>query len=506
MLRAMRQGSRLFMWIIILGLGLVFALYLGFQGSFNTAPGPHVVVAVGGRQYDFRDVDRIRQIEIENYRQSLGKGFDPKSASKFLLQQAAATLLRNALLAQEAQRMGLVVSDDEIRSYLEEMPGAVDPDGRLDKARLTDYAERNFGSVRRFEDSLRDELLARKMNRLILSTASVSNAEALEALRYRKAEVSIAAVKLEGKDVTPNAKISDAQVQELLKKDPDRVRKAYDARRSEFNRPEQVRARHILIRVKPDASAKEKAAARKKIEAIRKRILAGADFGKVAREVSEDPGTKDQGGELGFFSKGDMVPAFDRAAFSLAPGKVSDVIETPAGFHLIQVEAKRPALVVPFEQAREKVARQLLRQDAARAAARKEADALADSVKKGATLVDAAREQGLTLVRTGLFYRNPQGVIPELGRAPKVMDAAFELKQSAPSDPTVYAVGSSYVLIQLLERHDPDQATLQALLTDERQQLLLQRRNAIQTAWLEQLQKEATARGEVHVNEKLLHD
>lgn len=500
MLRTLRQGSRLFMWIVILGVGAVFVLYLGFQGKFNSAPGPDVIVAVGKRHYDYRDVERVREIEESQFRRTLGKGFDPKTAQKFLVQQAVGSLMRNALLAQEAQRMGLVVSDEEVRAYLAAMPGAVDEKGDLDRRTITAYAERNFGSLKRFQEALRDQLLSQKLVHLITSSAGVSDAEARQALRYRKEEVSIAAVKLTGQQETPMAQISDAQVQELLKKDPDRVRKAYEARRSEFDRPEEVRARHILIRVPRNADAKAREAARKKIEAIRKRILAGADFATVAKEVSEDPQTREKGGDLGFFSRKDMVPAFDQAAFNLAPGKVSDVVETQYGFHLIQVEKKRPALVVPFEEAREKVARQLLEQDAARDEARKEAEALAGDVKAGGNLVDSARNRGLTLVRTGLFSRNPQGVVPEIGRAPEVMDAAFALQMKDASDPTVFDVGDAFVLIQLLDRKEPDAKALDALLPDERHQLLAQRRNAIETAWILQLRHQAEQRKEIHVD------
>jgi len=361
---------------------------------------------------------------------------------------------------------------------------------------VTAYAEQNFGSVRRFQESLRDELLARKALQLLSGSALVSDQEARQAILYRKEGVKIAAVKLGGGDPPADLEVPDEAVQELLRTEPERVRKAYERRRSEFDRPEQVRARHILIRAaEGDDAARKKA--RQKIEAIRKRLLAGADFAEVAEQESEDPGSKGRGGDLGFFSRGSMVAPFEKVAFSLQPGVLSDVVETVHGFHLIRVEEKRAARVVPFEQAREKVARDLLRQDRAREQARAQAEALSKAIRDGASLVDAAREQGLTLLRPDPIRRRPDGTVPELGPAPEVVTAAFALRPEAPSDPTIYEVGDAFVLVQLLERMEPDAETVDALLDETRQQLLLARRTALENAWLEQLRRQAAERGEL---------
>jgi peptidyl-prolyl cis-trans isomerase C len=113
--------------------------------------------------------------------------------------------------------------------------------------------------------------------------------------------------------------------------------------------PEQVRARHILIRCSPDDSEQQKASARARLEDIRRRVAAGEDFGELARELSED-GSGAEGGELGFFQRGEMVPAFSEAAFALKVGELSEPVLTEFGYHLIQVTEGRAESVLPYEE------------------------------------------------------------------------------------------------------------------------------------------------------------
>ena len=126
MLKTMRDSSRWLMWIIIVAIGAVFVLYLGVGGGFRGASGPDVVVDVDGRRYTARDVFRVRERLEAEYRRTLGAGFDASQAGEVLDQAAASSLMRMALLAREAEQMGLCVSDEEVRGYLKRISGAVD--------------------------------------------------------------------------------------------------------------------------------------------------------------------------------------------------------------------------------------------------------------------------------------------------------------------------------------------------------------------------------------------
>jgi peptidyl-prolyl cis-trans isomerase C len=139
---------------------------------------------------------------------------------------------------------------------------------------------------------------------------------------------------------------------------PEEMKAFYDSNPDVFKTPEMVRASHILVQVDQSASAEQKAKALEKIKGIQKRIQGGEDFAKVAKEVSDCP-SKENGGDLNFFSKGDMVPQFDQVAFSMKPGDISDIVETQFGYHIIKVTDKRAAGTMPFDEVKPQIAEHL---------------------------------------------------------------------------------------------------------------------------------------------------
>jgi peptidyl-prolyl cis-trans isomerase C len=142
------------------------------------------------------------------------------------------------------------------------------------------------------------------------------------------------------------------------------VKKFYDANPEKFKSPEEIKAGHILIKLDPKkASDAEKAAAKKKLNAVKDRLAKGEDFGKLAKEVSEGPSNK-TGGDLGYFSKGQMVKPFEDAAFALKKGQVSDIVETQFGYHLIKVFDKKPAKMLTFNEVKDRLTEQLKQQKA----------------------------------------------------------------------------------------------------------------------------------------------
>ena len=136
------------------------------------------------------------------------------------------------------------------------------------------------------------------------------------------------------------------------------IKDYYDNNPKAFQTPEQVRASHILVAVKPDADEATKKAARKKLEKIRKQIQAGGDFAELAKKSSDCPSSS-QGGDLGYFGRGQMVKPFETKAFSMMPGDVSDIVETQFGYHIIKLTDKKAATVVSYTDAHERIERHL---------------------------------------------------------------------------------------------------------------------------------------------------
>ena len=144
-------------------------------------------------------------------------------------------------------------------------------------------------------------------------------------------------------------KLLDTNVFSKVKVDEKSAKAYYEKNPEMFAEPEKIHAAHVLVKVEKGADDKAKAEARKEAELVLKEAKAGKDFAALAKEHSDDPGSKDSGGDLDFFPRGRMVPAFEEAAFKLAkPGELSDVVETPYGFHVIKLLEKQSAAPIKF--------------------------------------------------------------------------------------------------------------------------------------------------------------
>jgi peptidyl-prolyl cis-trans isomerase C len=159
-------------------------------------------------------------------------------------------------------------------------------------------------------------------------------------------------------------KVIQAEVNSKVAVQPNQVDEFYAKNQDKMSEPEAVHVQHILIRTPTQADAAAKAKARAEAEAILKQLKGGADFATLAKQKSQDPGSAPNGGDLPFFARGQMVPPFEQAAFTLKPGEVSPVVETQFGFHIIKMVEHRAARVVPLEEARPQITDMLKQQQA----------------------------------------------------------------------------------------------------------------------------------------------
>jgi parvulin-like peptidyl-prolyl isomerase len=223
---------------------------------------------------------------------------------------------------------------------------------------------------------------------------------------------------------------------------------------------------------------------RSRAEAALARIREGASFEDVALELSEDPGSVDQGGDLGFFARGERTPVLEEAAFSQQPMEVSEVVRSDVGFHIVRTEEHRAGGELGFEQASLELGGERAARERAREIAEGLSEEIAAAVREGASLEDAARGKGLTLTRTAMLKRRPDHFIPGLGASAEVMATAFSLDLESPSSARIFRVDSKLVLIQLLARTDPDGESLAAATATQREQLLAQKRDRLVQDWV----------------------
>jgi peptidyl-prolyl cis-trans isomerase C len=260
---------------------------------------PAVLARVNGEDVKKADFDRL----IKNMELGAGRPI-PAERRDEILRRSLDQLITYTLLTQETKARKIGVTDVEINGRLAEMRKQYPDEAAFRKA----VSERGM-TVQRLRDDARIDMVISKM-----MDAEVAN-------------------------LPP---ITDDQARDFYQKNPDK-----------FQQPEAVRASHILI---PTGQADEagKKRLRAQADTILKQAKSGADFAQLAREHSKDSSAS-QGGDLNFFTRGQMVPAFDKVAFELKPGDISGIVETEFGYHIIKVAERRAASAVPFEQVGERI-------------------------------------------------------------------------------------------------------------------------------------------------------
>lgn len=287
--------------------GWLAATCLALASLVAAAQEVGVAARVNGAEISIFRLERYFEDYLKEQGRNLGAIRNP-SAYKRLKREALDRLIERELLTQEAVRRGLTVSAEAlVAAQAQVAAGYKTPEGFQRRLREAGFSESDFA------DYLRRDLLAR---------------QALDELT---------------KGDEPEA---------------DEVRRIYRENRERFALPERVRARHILIRVAADATADDKAAARQRLLEVAGQIRQGADFAQLAERHSEDA-THKNGGDLGVFPRGKMVPTFEAAAFSLPVGGLSEPVETSFGWHLIRVDERLAAEEMPEEQALALIRRRL---------------------------------------------------------------------------------------------------------------------------------------------------
>ncbi|TMA39876.1 MAG: hypothetical protein E6J79_01705 [Deltaproteobacteria bacterium] len=451
MLRFLRKYSNSTGIKILYGLlaGLFIVWGVGAVGGQRM----EVVARVDGQAISRRDVDRTAAALQRRF-----ESMPPEVVRSLNLRERALDeLIEDVLIRREAERLGIRVTEAELIEAITRMP-EFQEDGRFSRERVE--AVLNFQRDRgEFEDQLRRSILFQRLQSLVSDGVHVSDGEVAERYRLDHAQMNLSYVRVPAAAEEKRISLTDDDLTKYLQEHSDRyrvpakVRARYVAYRradflaqadvpesaigdyyelhknDKFTEPEQVRARHILVKVASDAGEPAKAAARKKAEDLLAKVRAGGDFAALARKNSDDPGSAAQGGDLGLFGRGTMTPAFESAAFALEAGKVSDVVETPFGFHVIKVEEHRPGGVKALDAARDEIV-QALRAERALELARKQAETDRREIVRGKALAEAAA--GRTVEETPPFAAADD--IPGVGRVKAFTDAAFALQTGEVSD------------------------------------------------------------------------
>jgi peptidyl-prolyl cis-trans isomerase D len=481
--------NRIGIWlrnIALLAVLATFAFLFGQPRGAREGRGPNVVATVNGESVSREVFEFFREQNQETFRQFSQQGIDPEKLGSLIDDQTRSSLVRRYLMAQEAESLGLSVSDVALKEDFQNNP-AFNVDGKFDREIAERYVNRTGLGSREYAAQHRRDMLLRNFSSFVASPVRVSDGEVRDEILRDGTKLTLRVATANKSALREHISVTPEEAKELLAKEPERVRGAYQLHIAEYTREEQIRARHMLF-TGEDAEAQA-------IKA-RARVTAGESFSAVAKEVSADEATRSEGGDLGTFPRGRMMPAFDDAAFSLEVGKPSGPVKTDRGVHLILVESHEQASQTPFESVQEKLAADLLRDDRAAEAARAATNGLLEKVSAGEPFTKAAEAEKLTVSVTPPFgFRDPS--IPGLSGVPDLRESAFSLTMAQPLAKRVFSDAENLYVVSLQTREEPSEEQIAAEMSATRERLLQRARGLTTQIWYTERMKQLQAAGKI---------
>ena len=527
MLALMRKHAT--SWLIKVALFAIVIVFIFWGGYSYTEKKASRVAVVNGSYIGLREYQSMYRDLEEQMRRQFGNGFSLELAETLNLKgQALDRLINRRLLLAEADMLGLEVSTQELQNAIVSYP-AFQTNGQFDNLRYQQTLRFLRLTPEEFEASQREDLLIRKVQQFITRGAKVLDSETLSYYHHTRDEVNLAYLQVDPSQFKAKVVVDEEAVRNYFDDHRDRYRVAakrniayvrfaaqdylneveptaaeveefYQLHQQDYKEPKKVRARHILFPL----GEKENTVEIQEISDKANKVLAmarkGEDFSELARKYSKDS-TAAKGGDLGYFSRNDMVKPFADSAFSMEKGEISDLVRTRFGLHIIKVEDIREETVKPLAEVKEAVL-QNLRKERGREIAQQRAESFIDVSRALDDVRKAAAEKGVEVKESGFFAAEEP--IPQLGRQPEINDIIFSLRQREISP--VFSIGEDRLVAQLVEIQDsrlPEFAEVQEKAREEwaAEQSRILARNQAQE-WL-QTAREKGSLAEVSQSERL---
>lgn len=337
----------LFIFLII----IASFLFSGFDNFRMGGVSANDVAEVDGTPVTVREYQTALSRQVEFFNQMMGgNGLTQKQLEEMGIKDSVLSgLIQQKLILNSAKKLGIVVSLDEVKSEIRNMPYFKNAQQQFDVNQYRNALQMNGYTPTQFEELIRNDLRQRKMDELFNHTV-VSEKYVQDVHNFKARSVTVSAVKISRQNLAPLVAVSEQEIKDYLAKPENQkaLEEVYTDNASKYNKAEEVKARHILI-TGEDKEAKAKA------EALRAKVTP-ANFAKLATENTQDPTGKGNGGELGWFSAGRMVPEFEAVAFKMNKGEISQPVKTQFGYHIILLEDKKAAEMKPLDSVKTELA------------------------------------------------------------------------------------------------------------------------------------------------------
>ncbi len=389
MLRVLRRHAQSpFIQLIVVVIAVVF-IFWGVGANLNS--NADAVAVVDGKEITGVEFGRAYEQLLDSYKRQFGGQLPEELINTLgIKQQAINGLVQRELVRKGADRLGLVISDQEVQRVIEGF-SAFQNDGVFDLAIYKAVLVRERLATTAFEEGLRNDLLEQRAREAFAGFAQVSDEEIKQWLDFANLQLQLRYALLSRTSFQDQVQADDKALSAWYDAHKEQYRPAaeyrfdylffpfaadmgevrvsgeekqayFDEHASQWQVPEQRHVRHILFRTSQDSTAEERAAKKEAAQQALSLLRGGGNFAELADSLTEDPSGRGRGGDLGLIARGQMVPAFEEAAFSLAPGALSEVVESPFGFHLIKVESVQPTVEPGFEEKEEEITDILTRQ------------------------------------------------------------------------------------------------------------------------------------------------
>ncbi len=483
MLKIFRDNLKYLAWILWAFIG-IFVLYIfaDFGGGLSGTGGRSTFAAkVGDQTVSVAEFRSANQALEQQYRQMYGEQFTSEAAKQMKLPiQALDRVIAQKILLNEAGKMGFDTSDKELREAILSMPAFKDEKGVFigDQA-YNDMLRSNQRAPEQFERELRDQLTIEKLTLALQETVRVSEGDietnyrqqsekakihfvVLPATRFQAigappAEAELKAYfdghkeafRLPEQRIVDYVLVDASKVMNSIAVNDADTKAYYDAHTADFAQEEQVRARHILLQVN---DKRTEAQALAEAQALKARLQKGEDFAKLASQVSEDTGSKPQGGDLGFFGRGRMIKEFEEAAFAGKPGDLVGPVKTSFGVHLIRIEEHRPGGQRSYDEVKGQIVTRL-KNERAQTTAEAKAKEIQERLAKESDLDQAklragiASDAAVASVETTLPFGRDE-LVAGIGRGTPFATAAFSLEKGKISEPIRVPRGWAMVTVR----------------------------------------------------------
>jgi peptidyl-prolyl cis-trans isomerase D len=453
-----KLGYRIFLGVVVVLIGGSMLLYLVPQTpGTGEAASTDAVAKVGDQSVTLGEVrQELAQIEQRNQ--------VPKPLESLYARQILSQLVFQKEIEYEAKRLGITVSDqeraDRIRQYV---PTAFANGNFVGMDRYSQIVQAQFQlTVPVFEELIRQGLLEEKFRKRVTDGISVGPQELQEEFRFKNEKIKLDYAVIKPEDLAAKLNPNDAELKAEYEKNKaryqvpekrvvryalldtnqmrrniqisdDQLKAQYQANIAQYQVPDRVHVEHILFLTtgKTDAEVDE---VKKQAEDVLNQVKKGGNFEELAKKYSQDPGSKDKGGDLGWLIKRQTVPEFENAAFGMQKGQISDLVRTQFGFHILKVLDKENAHTKPFDEVKESLRAPMALQQADQQASA-EADQVAKAIRRSnkVSLDDLAKQFHLAVSETRpVSVSDP---ILELGNSKEVKDAIFRLRQNELSLP-----------------------------------------------------------------------